>query len=357
MKHCSNDACPDLLRNGFRSEYLDHVETCPECDGRLTTGPAPPPPSPRSQTTEWVDTVCVATFSDLPSAQVARASLESAGIPAVVQHEHMQGFYPGAIAARLCVPPEHAEAAARVLASDDAELVEDVAIDDESHSVATEEEPQQEVASPYLTTETLAIFVITCGYPLLWNSLYDESASLTVGDLISYAVWDLGWVLLLCALMTRDRTFAWNLPATRTQWLAEVAWGVALFFVGALANELFADLARSRGLESAPPPWEEWLKDPDVRLAFLFAMPLAVLHEELLFRVYLQTRLTRFARGWSLVTVPFIAFWFAMTHDYAPVETAAVFGFGLVLGISYQVSRSVPRVVIAHAISWWYQDF
>jgi membrane protease YdiL (CAAX protease family) len=354
MKHCANDACPDLARDGFRGEYQDPLSTCPTCGERLADGPATPAPSER---TEWVEQVCVATFSDLTSAHVARMRLESTGIPAIVQDQSMHAIYPQAIAARLSVPPAHAEEAERILASDDAELVEDVAIDDEPQSVTTDEEPQHERASPYLTTETLAIFLITCGYPLVWNSLYDESASLSVGDLVLYSVWDLGWVILICALLTRDRTFAWNLPATRPQWLAEVAWGVALFFVGAVANELFADLSRSRGLESAPTPWEEWLKDPDVRLAFLFTMPLAVLHEELLFRVYLQTRLTRIARGWSLVTVPFIAFVFAATHDYAPVETAAVFGFGLVLGLSYQVSRSVPRIAIAHAISWWYQDF
>jgi membrane protease YdiL (CAAX protease family) len=353
MKHCANDSCPDLARNEFRSEFLDLVATCPACGRGLTEGPAPA----RSKRTEWVENVCIATFADLTTAQVARLQLESAGIPAVVSDEAMHAIYPQAIAARLLVPPAHAEKAARILASDDAELVEDVAIDDESQPVTTEQEPQQEAASPYLSMETLAIFLITCGYPLLWSRLYHESASLTVGDLVIYSVWDLGWVLLICALLTRDRTFAWNLPATRPQWLAEVAWGIALVFVCAGAQELFAELARNRGLESAPTPWEEWLKDPDVRLAFFFTLPVAVLHEELLFRVYLQTRFTRIARGWSLVTVPFIAWMFAMTHDYAPVETAGVFGAGLVLGISYQVSRRVPRIAIAHAISWFISDF
>jgi hypothetical protein len=43
MKYCSNDACPDLLRYGFRSEYQDHLETCPKCDQLLTEGPVPAP--------------------------------------------------------------------------------------------------------------------------------------------------------------------------------------------------------------------------------------------------------------------------------------------------------------------------
>ena len=353
MKHCANDACPDLARDGFRGEYQDPLSTCPTCGERLADGPATPAPSER---TEWVEQVCVATFSDLTSAHVARMRLESAGIPAAVHDQHMQAIYPQAIAARVFVAPENAEEAERILASNDANLVEDIVVAEEAPSVAAAEKPQPQVASPYLTTETLAIFVIACGYPLVQAVVYEGVSPLATIDLAVYSLWDVGWALLLCALLSRDPSFDWNLPTTRPQWFGEAVWGVALFFVGALVTGLSTDLAKSFGLASAPTPWEEWLKDPDVRLAFLFTMPLAVLHEELLFRVYLQTRLTRIARGWSLVTVPFIAFVFALTHDYAPVETAAVFGFALVLGISYQVSRRVPRIVLAHAISWWSQE-
>jgi membrane protease YdiL (CAAX protease family) len=157
--------------------------------------------------------------------------------------------------------------------------------------------------------------------------------------------------LLICCLLTRDRTFRWNLPATRPQWLGEVAWGVALIFVCTGANRLFEALARDIGLDSSPAPWDQWLTNAELLLAFRITGPLVALHEELLFRVYLQSRLTLIFRGWSLISVPTCAGLFALTHNYAPVETAGVFGWGLFLGISYQVSRKVPRIVIAHALA------
>jgi membrane protease YdiL (CAAX protease family) len=181
--------------------------------------------------------------------------------------------------------------------------------------------------------------------------MYGEAPAPTAGDLAAYSLLDLGWVLLLGCLLTRDETFRWNLPGTRPQWFAEGGWGVGLFFVCIGANELFEDLARTIGLRAAPTPWEQWLSDPDTLLAFRITGPLSALSEELLFRVYLQTRLTLIARGWSLVSVPITAWLFAWTHDYAPAETAELFGSALVLGIAYQVSRRVPRLVIAHSVA------
>ena len=355
MKHCANDACPDLLQCGFRGEYQDHVETCPNCSQRLTEGPAPA----RSKTTEWVDQVCVARFSDSAAAHVARARLDSAGIAAVVQDEHFSGLYANTIGLRLFVPSEQAEEAARILASDDAALVEDVAgalpsIDEESPSAAIEAGPPPGVASPYLTAETLAIFLIAWAYPVVaysgWQSA--ESPAPTPRELAMNSLWDLGWVVLLCGLLSRDRAFRWNLPETRAQWFVETAWGVALWFVASRADRLFADLGRSAGLDSSPTPWDRWLTDIDLLLVFRITGPLAALHEELLYRVYFQTRLTMMLRGWSLVSVPTSAWLFAQMHDYAPAETAGVFGWGLVLGIAYQVSRKVPRIAIAHAVSY-----
>ena len=127
MKYCSNDACPDLQRYGFRSEYQADLEACPKCDQVLSDGPAPD----RLTETKWVDQVCVATFTHPTSAHVARARLEAAGIPAIVQDEHLSGMqwlYSQAIGgAKVCVPAAQSEEAARILARDDSELLEGVA--------------------------------------------------------------------------------------------------------------------------------------------------------------------------------------------------------------------------------------
>ena len=62
----------------------------------------------------------IATFPDLTSADIARSALEAEGIPAEVPDAHLAGLdwrlgtALGGV--RLQVPPEHAEAAAAVLA-------------------------------------------------------------------------------------------------------------------------------------------------------------------------------------------------------------------------------------------------
>ena len=66
--------------------------------------------------------IVVASFSFPHEAQIARASLESAGIPAVVADEHtinMQWLYSNALGGvKVLVPPEQAEEARSLLGSD-----------------------------------------------------------------------------------------------------------------------------------------------------------------------------------------------------------------------------------------------
>jgi hypothetical protein len=127
VKHCSNDGCPDLARYGLRGEYLGTVEICPKCGQPLADGPAPV----RITETEWIDHVCVGTFSHPTAAHVARARLESEGIPCTIQDENVSGvqwLYSQAIGGtKLCVPRERAEEATRILARDDSALLEGIA--------------------------------------------------------------------------------------------------------------------------------------------------------------------------------------------------------------------------------------
>jgi len=118
MKHCTNDQCPDLLRDGFRAEWRQGVDPCPTCGQTLADGPAPP----RATETRWVDHVCIATFPQPTTAHLARAQLELAGISAIIRDEHLAGsqLYTQVIGGtRLCVTQEHAQEAARILGLDD----------------------------------------------------------------------------------------------------------------------------------------------------------------------------------------------------------------------------------------------
>jgi len=123
MKYCANDSCPYLARHGRRGEYLDRVELCAECGQRLTQGEAPQ----QLTETRWVDQTCVGTFPHSAEAHVARAKLETLGIPAVVLDQYLVGtnwLYSQAIGGvKLYVPSEHAEAAIEALEGDDAEAL------------------------------------------------------------------------------------------------------------------------------------------------------------------------------------------------------------------------------------------
>ncbi len=124
MKYCANDACPDLMRYGQRGEFLDRIEICPKCEESLTSGPAPQ----RITETRWADQVCVRSYRHVATAHVARAKLESVGIPATVLDQYTVGtdwLYSDAIGGvKVFVPAEHEVAAAETLASDDSELLE-----------------------------------------------------------------------------------------------------------------------------------------------------------------------------------------------------------------------------------------
>ena len=126
MKHCEFSECPDLTRHGIIGEYLDHVERCPKCGHSLEEGPAPSLDIPPA----WVELVPVASCRDVAVAHVQRAALDSAGIPAFIQDEHLVGLYwtysqaIGGI--RVLVPLDRASEAQRILKEDRSSVLHDI---------------------------------------------------------------------------------------------------------------------------------------------------------------------------------------------------------------------------------------
>jgi membrane protease YdiL (CAAX protease family) len=201
--------------------------------------------------------------------------------------------------------------------------------------------------------ETLGVVLITCGYPILRHALADpeKQVPFDIGPFVAGTCSDIGWILLLCWLLSRDEDFKWNLPASRRGWIAEAALGYGLCLVTTAIDVLIRLSAERIGFADQPTRWDAILADPNARLAFRLLGPISALHQELLFRVYLQTRLSAILGRWSGWSVPMAAWLFAEVHGYPSVSTAAMFGVGLVFGMAYQVSRKIPRLVIAHAIN------
>lgn len=129
MKHCRNDECPDLRRDGFRGEFNDTVVVCPACGEVLVEGEAPV----RLVESEWVERVCAASCSTPLEAQLTKAALEAAGIPAFIENEHLAGvqwLYSRAVGGvRVTIDPAYAEDARAILMppTSDREVVEEPA--------------------------------------------------------------------------------------------------------------------------------------------------------------------------------------------------------------------------------------
>lgn len=220
-------------------------------------------------------------------------------------------------------------------------------------STGTAPSQGRDVLSTAILAETLAVLLITCAYPIVAHSLRSSppSSSITPGRFLSGSLEDIGWAILVCCLLAKDKTFQWNLPTTWQRWAAEIAWGAGLLLLAVGFERSFGSYARNIGFDSRATVWSQILEDPKMLIAFRSQGPISALYQELLFRVYLQSRLTTILWGRAILSVPLCAWLFAERHGYAPAGTAALFGFGLVFGIVYQISRKIPRLVIAHAIS------
>jgi len=201
--------------------------------------------------------------------------------------------------------------------------------------------------------ETLAVLLIAVGYPIVEAGLRPatEQKSITAADLYASALAALGWILLLIGLLTRDADFRWNLPSSWRGWLKEAGWGAVILGVAILVEMSASEFAHNARWLYYPTTWRESLAHPGVLTAFRLTAPFVALREELLMRVYLQHRMRAILGGRRFLSVPICAYLFAAMHGYSPVGTAMVFGFGIVLGSVYEVTRKVPRLVVAHTLS------
>ena len=108
MRHCPRPECPHAASTGRAAEYEDHVAYCADCGTKLIDGPAPGP-SPDKDALQ-----AIAKFSTPHEAHIARASLASHGITAVVDQDHTP-YISASSWVQLRVAPTDAELAREVL--------------------------------------------------------------------------------------------------------------------------------------------------------------------------------------------------------------------------------------------------
>jgi membrane protease YdiL (CAAX protease family) len=358
VKHCANDACPDR-RDGVMAEYRDAVEICPRCESALVAGPADPPPEPAER--EWRDLVPVDSCPDVATAQIRAASLEAAGIPAVVQNElGGLGFvFTGAGSVRVLVPPDRMLEARELLETDASDDLVDLpesglppdreapAAVERSVSLIPSREPRRSLylelgvvlCLGFLTPTVFAIYVFVTGHrsgtPFTWK-------------MVNQLAQDLALTVPLLYILARSAD-AWSSFGIRPLRLVLDPL-VALFTLACagLAIALVRPLLAFLPYASQPPL--DPLDGAAIYALLVVAMVGNAIAEELMVRAYLITRL----RQLGLSVLPAIALssalWatYHLSHGVRPVAVAFV--HGLVLGAVFVYVRRLWPLVIAHAV-------
>lgn len=201
-----------------------------------------------------------------------------------------------------------------------------------------------------LWLETGAVVGAAAGPDIVFALLGAEpdGGAYVAADFYVAALAKLGWVVLLVLLLQRDADFDWRLPGSLREWAKEIAAGLFLLAATWYFSRRIGVVAGALGAEAHPSFWTEVAKHPSVAFAARVTMPLYVLWEELLFRIYLQARLSELLGGRPFLVILLSAGLFAEAHGYAPRHAWAVFAFGAILGASYLMNRRIPRLVFAH---------
>jgi membrane protease YdiL (CAAX protease family) len=200
-----------------------------------------------------------------------------------------------------------------------------------------------------VVVETLGVTLALFGGRILLDLLGPASKStVTTQGLVASLLSDLGWILLVICLLNRSGRFHWQLPGSTKAWLREFGWGALLLVTNVLAKGIVRQIGVELHVTSNPTAWVEALRHHSTWVAFQVGAPLSATFEELVSRVYMQSRLTQILHGHSIFVVLICSSLFAAMHGYAPLGSIGVFVAGLIYGASYQLNGKIPRLVIAH---------
>jgi membrane protease YdiL (CAAX protease family) len=200
--------------------------------------------------------------------------------------------------------------------------------------------------------ELLAVFFLLLAptmFYFLTGGTRSSDSDITVVSLIPDMLMRVGWCALVPLLLTRRDMFDWKLPRSAREWGKEFGWGLLLILAIWGCAVIIGLIVNVFGLNET----EELSRSVSNRTALatlLLFTPIIGLHEELLFRVYMQTRLTQVLRSKRALPVFLASGIFAAMHGYSLAGSLAILVFGLVLGTSYQANGKIPRLVVAHTL-------
>jgi membrane protease YdiL (CAAX protease family) len=196
--------------------------------------------------------------------------------------------------------------------------------------------------------EVMAVVMLTLGYPALWRfarpSHEIEASDWSIAIHIPvYAA----WAVLLWVLVRKDTAAMQPLSLGSTRWFRELLLALPIAACGVTLSLAVHILARNFDIPSVPIDRERYAGSSNVPLIIIFYL-VAAAYEEVLFRVYLQSKMLVLLKGRVWPSILLSAALFSASHYYPLRQSLSVFAFGVFYGALFYGFRSTPRLVIAH---------
>jgi membrane protease YdiL (CAAX protease family) len=202
--------------------------------------------------------------------------------------------------------------------------------------------------------ELTAVLLVTFVYRTLallqhgaWSADYTRNSD--PAAYLSHLPWYIGLSMLLWILVRRDKAVVQPTVLRKCNWWYEIGFALAILFANLLVVRLVAIFAYQIGVPRSQPQAisvdssAEWL-------IYFVVWFFATLYEEILYRVYLQSKIESLI-GRPILTILVSSTLFAVSHGYPLRGTILVFATGVLFGSIYYCSRCLPRLALAH---WMY---
>jgi membrane protease YdiL (CAAX protease family) len=194
--------------------------------------------------------------------------------------------------------------------------------------------------------EFAAVALATVVYPILFAFGVPSVGDRSVWRMAIQIPWRAGIATILLLLLARDPVRPLKRAEAEPRLVHQVGFGIILMIGIWILDIMTRDLLKAAGVPGGFSGRASSFADPSVAAFYPVATFFVAVYEEVVYRVYLLTRLVPWVGDIWAVLIS--AACFAAMHGYSPVETGVVFGAGLLYAVGYLGTRSIPTVVTAH---------
>jgi len=241
------------------------------------------------------------------------------------------------------------EDANRVQSSETAD--EDTETSDNFELETSETRSARSVSSRWIDWwELVAVLLVTI-YPIVLPLLVgssDERREITWDYFLLLVPRRIGMIVILWLLVSRDPLVGKPAPIRPRQLPSELLFELFILMADTCLRVAVRALIAGFGLPRGIPADSTTFASAAVKAAYPLALLVSAAYEETIFRVYFQSKLQKLLGGKVTLSIILAASLFAIVHGYTLRGTIGIFASGILLGTVYQISRSVPRLVLAH---------